>query len=97
MALAAEKAAKKAAQIEAEKAKRLAKLEKGKCPPTEMFKPPNVPEGTYGSWNEDGVPLTDASGAELPKTRVKKIAKEWEIQRKAHADWLAYLKASEQT
>lgn len=94
-ALAAEKAAKKAAQVEAEKAKRLAKLEKGKLSPIEMFKPPNVPEGTYNSWNEDGIPLTDGSGAELPKSRVKKNAKEWEIQKKVHEDWLTHLKANE--
>ena len=89
----AEKAAKKAAQVEADKARRLAKLEKGKLSPSEMFKPPNVPEGTYGSWNDDGVPLTDATGAELPKSRVKKVAKEWEIQTKMHKEWLAYLES----
>jgi cysteinyl-tRNA synthetase len=95
-AIAAEKAARKAAQAKAEKEKRLAKLEKGKLAPNEMFKPPNVAEGAYGSWNDDGIPLTDGSGVELPKSRVKKNAKEWEFQKKAHADWLAYLKANEQ-
>jgi cysteinyl-tRNA synthetase len=95
-AVAADKAARKAAQAAAEKEKRLAKLEKGKLAANEMFKPPNVAEGAYGSWNEDGIPLTDGSGVELPKSRVKRNAKEWEIQRKAHADWVAYLKANEQ-
>lgn len=93
---AAEKAAKKAAQVEAERAKRLAKLEKGKVSPAEMFKPPNVPEGTYGSWNEDGIPLTDGAGAELPKSGIKKIMKNWDAQKKAHAEWLAYVESNKE-
>ncbi|CAE6436001.1 unnamed protein product [Rhizoctonia solani] len=87
LAQATEKSAKKAAQTEAAKAKQLAKLERGKLSPTEMFRPPNVPEGTYGSWDDRGLPLTDATGAELSKSRSKKLAKEWEIQNKAHEEW----------
>lgn len=93
---AAAKAAKKAVQIEAENAKRIAKLEKGKTPPGEMFKPPNVDEGLYGSWNEEGIPLTDGKGEALPKSRGKKLAKEWEMQGKLHKEWLAYLKEQEE-
>ncbi|KAG8733370.1 hypothetical protein FRC11_006792 [Ceratobasidium sp. 423] len=95
LAQAAEKSAKKAAQAEAAKAKQLAKLERGKLSPTEMFRPPNVPDGTYGSWDDRGLPLTDATGAELPKSRSKKLAKEWEIQSKAHDEWKAWLAANE--
>ncbi|ELU37714.1 cysteine-tRNA ligase [Rhizoctonia solani AG-1 IA] len=91
LAQAAEKSAKKASQAEAAKAKQMAKLERGKLPPTEMFRPPNVPEGTYGSWDDRGLPLTDATGAELPKSRSKKLAKEWEIQNKAHEEWNAWV------
>ncbi|KAF8322164.1 hypothetical protein DL93DRAFT_2050709 [Clavulina sp. PMI_390] len=89
-AQAAEKAARKAAAAEAEKAKRLAKLEKGKLAPAEMFKPPNVPEGTYSTWNDEGFPLSDGEGVELPKSKVKKLTKDWDNQKKAHAEWLAY-------
>ncbi|KAF8684181.1 tRNA synthetases class I (C) [Rhizoctonia solani] len=91
LAQAAEKSAKKASQAEAAKAKQTAKLERGKLPPTEMFRPPKVPEGTYGSWDDRGLPLTDATGAELPKSRSKKLAKEWEIQNKAHEEWNAWV------
>ncbi|CAE6356997.1 unnamed protein product [Rhizoctonia solani] len=91
LAQAAEKSAKKAAQTEATRAKQIAKLERGKLSPTEMFRPPNVPEGTYGSWDDRGIPLTDAAGAELPKSRSKKLAKEWEIQNKAHEEWNAWV------
>ncbi|CAE6398114.1 unnamed protein product [Rhizoctonia solani] len=93
LAQAAEKSAKKAAQAEAAKAKQTAKLERGKLSPTEMFRPPNVPEGTYGSWDDRGIPLTDAAGSELPKSRSKKLIKEWEIQSKAHEEWNAWVAA----
>jgi len=86
------KASKKAAAAEAERAKRAAKLEKGRVAPQEMFKPPNFPEGTYGSWNEDGIPLTDAEGKELSKNLGKKVRKEWEAQKKLHDEWLVWQK-----
>ncbi|KAJ6538892.1 tRNA synthetases class I (C) catalytic domain-containing protein [Mycena vulgaris] len=82
------KALKKTAAAEAERVKRAAKLEKGRVAPQDMFKPPNVPEGTYGSWNEDGVPLTDGEGKELSKNQGKKVAKDWAVQKKLHDEWL---------
>ncbi|KDQ18769.1 hypothetical protein BOTBODRAFT_28275 [Botryobasidium botryosum FD-172 SS1] len=93
LAQAAEKAAKKAAQVEAERTKKLARLEKGKLSPQEMFKPPNVLEGTFGSWDDNGLPLTDGEGKELSKSKVKKCAKEWDIQKKAHEEWQEWVKA----
>ncbi|CAE6455029.1 unnamed protein product [Rhizoctonia solani] len=95
LAQAAEKSAKKTAQAEAAKAKQLAKLERGKLAPTEMFRPPNVPEGTYGSWDDRGLPLTDITGADLPKSRSKKLVKDWEIQNKAHEEWKSWVAANE--
>jgi len=91
----AEKAARKAATAEAERGKKRIRMEKGKTPPTEMFKPPNVPEGTYKSWDDKGLPLTDGQGAELSKAKSKKLGKEWEIQRKLHEDYLVWLKEEE--
>lgn len=87
-ALSEAKAAKKQAQIEAERQKRLQKVEKGRVPPSEMFKPPNVPQGTYGSWNEDGIPLTDGDGKELSKNQAKKVQKEYTNQGKLHKEYL---------
>ena len=89
-AQAAAKATKKAASAEAEKLKRLEKILKGKLPPGEMFQPPNVPEGAYGSWNEDGLPLTDGAGKELSKNQVKKTVKEWTLQKKLHEEYLEW-------
>ncbi|KAI0081961.1 cysteinyl-tRNA synthetase [Panus rudis PR-1116 ss-1] len=86
------KAAKKAAAIEAERQAKLAKLEKGRIPPQEIFRPPNVPEGTYSSWDENGIPLTDGEGKELSKNQIKKVQKAWADQRKRHEDFLAWQK-----
>jgi len=94
-ALLAAKAAQKEAQKAAAQQQQLAKLEKGKLKPEEMFKPPHVPEGTYGSWDEKGLPLTDGQGQELAKGKVKKVGKEWEEQSRRHEAWLAYLAQQE--
>lgn len=89
-AAAEEKAAKKAAKVEEERQKRLQKLEKGRVSPQDMFKPPNAAEGAYGSWNDDGIPLTDGEGKELSKSHAKKVLKEWTNQKKAHEEFLAW-------
>ncbi|KAG8716963.1 hypothetical protein FRC08_008423 [Ceratobasidium sp. 394] len=94
LAALADKSTKKAAQADAAKAKQLAKLEKGKVSPLDMFRPPNAPEGTYGSWDERGIPLTDGEGVEITKSRGKKLLKEWEVQGKLHEEWKASIKAS---
>ena len=84
------KLAKKAAAIEAEQAKRLQKLEKGRTAPSAMFRPPNVPKGTYGSWDEAGIPLTDGEGKPLSKNAAKKVQKEHTAQQKAHEEFLQW-------
>ncbi|KAA1471808.1 hypothetical protein DENSPDRAFT_837899 [Dentipellis sp. KUC8613] len=94
-ALAEAKAAKKAASVEAERQKRLQKLERGRVSPSEMFKPPNVPEGTYGSWDDAGLPLTDGEGKELSKNQTKKVQKDWTVQKKLHEDYLAWKQQGE--
>ena len=76
----------------AERQKRIAALEKGRVPPQELFRPPNVPEGTYGSWDAEGLPLTDGEGKELSKSAGKKVKKEWELQEKRHKDFLEWQK-----
>lgn len=90
------KAARKAASVEAERQKRIAVLEKGRVPPQELFRPPNVPEGTYGSWDGNGVPLTDGEGKELSKSAAKKVKKEWDLQEKRHRDFLEWQKQEQQ-
>ena len=84
---AAAKVANRAAAVEAEKQKKLEKILKGKLSPGEMFKPPNVPDDAYGSWNEDGLPLTDGAGNKLSKNQVKRTTKEWALQKKLHEEY----------
>jgi cysteinyl-tRNA synthetase len=66
---------------EAEKRAKLA--EKAKTSHKDMFK-----TAEYSVWNEDGLPTKDAEGNDLPKSRLKKLAKEWGIQKKMHEEYL---------
>ncbi|KAF9452772.1 cysteinyl-tRNA synthetase [Macrolepiota fuliginosa MF-IS2] len=84
------KAREKAQRIENERQKRLQKIEKGRLPPQEMFKPPNIPEGEYHSWNDAGIPLTDREGNELSKSRAKNIQKAYREQEKLHKEFLEW-------
>jgi cysteinyl-tRNA synthetase len=84
------KTAKKAAAVEAEREKYLQKMEKGRVAPADMFKPPCVPEGMYGSWSITGLPLTDGEGKELSKNQAKKTQKEWAAQKKLHEEFLTW-------
>jgi len=91
-AILEEKAAKKAAAVEAERQKRQQKIEKGRVSPKDMFKPPNVPQGKYSSWDESGIPLTDGDGEELSKNQTKKVQKDHADQAKLHEEFLAWHK-----
>ncbi|KAL1690354.1 tRNA synthetases class I (C) catalytic domain-containing protein [Schizophyllum commune] len=91
-AAAEAKAAKKAAAQAAEEQKRIQKLEKGRLPPSELFRPPQVPEGTYSQWAENGLPTHDGEGKELSKNQVKKVQKEWAAQEKLHQAFLQWQK-----
>ncbi|KZT29170.1 cysteinyl-tRNA synthetase [Neolentinus lepideus HHB14362 ss-1] len=84
------RAAKKVAQVESERQKRIQKLEKGRVPPEEIFKPPNVQEGAYRSWNGQGLPLTDGEGKELSKNQNKKNLHAWAMQKDLHEKYLAW-------
>lgn len=88
-------AAKKAAAAEEARQKRLAKMEKGRVPPEEILRPPNVPEGTYSRWDERGLPSATGSGEELSKNQQKNVRKAWETQKKLHEEFLAWTRAQE--
>jgi len=88
-------AAKKAANIEAERQKKRLKLEKGRIAPSDFFKPPQVPEGMYGSWNGDGLPLADGEGKELSKSQLKRVQRDWSNQKKLHEEYLEWKDMSE--
>lgn len=94
-ALSESKAAKKIAAAEAERNKRKQRLEKGRVPPEEMFKPPHTPEGTWSAWNEKGLPIVDGEGKEVSKSGAKKLAKDWDSQKKLHDEYLAWRREQE--
>ncbi|KAK7509390.1 tRNA synthetases class I (C) catalytic domain-containing protein [Phyllosticta citriasiana] len=81
--VAAKAAAKaKREQEEAQRKRELA--EKAKLSHLDMFR-----TAEYSAWDDEGLPLRDAKGEELPKSRVKKLRKEWERQKKLHEEWKA--------
>ena len=59
------------------------KADQGRQNHMDMFRTPE-----YSAWDEDGVPIKDADGEELPKSRIKKLKKDWERQKKLHEKWL---------
>ncbi|KAJ2826927.1 cysteinyl-tRNA synthetase [Coemansia erecta] len=76
-------------QREAQKAeeKRQARLAKGKQAPEDMFRTPEMHE-LYSAWDERGIPTKDKAGEELTKNKVKKLAKEYDAQKKLHEKYL---------
>ncbi|KAK5073509.1 cysteinyl-tRNA synthetase [Lithohypha guttulata] len=58
------------------------KLAKGKLRPQDMFRPPQTDE--FSAWDPEGLPTTLRDGSPVPSSRVKKLKKEWEKQKKAH-------------
>ena len=61
-----------------------AKAEKGKLSHLDMFR-----TNEYSAWDDEGLPLKDAEGQEITKSKTKKIRKDWERQKKLHETWLA--------
>ncbi|ORX39710.1 cysteine-tRNA ligase [Kockovaella imperatae] len=94
-AIAADKAAKKAANAAAAEAKRKEQLEKGRVDPKDMFKPPNVPQGAYTEWDDAGLPLKDGEGKDVAKSQLKKLVKEQKVQEKLHEAFLAWQASGE--
>ena len=65
----------------------LEKLQKGRLPPHEMFKPPHSTD--YSAWDQDGIPTNAKDGSALTASKIKRLKKDWEVQRKAHEKYLA--------
>jgi cysteinyl-tRNA synthetase len=68
----------------AEEAKRIERLERGRTPPQELFK-----TAEYSEWDSTGIPLKDKDGAEITKSKRKKLEKEFNVQSKLHEEFLA--------
>lgn len=80
----AEKQAKKAQAAALQEQKRLERLEKGKLAPEQMFQHLT---SDYSQFDQDGIPTHDKEGAEIAKSRRKKLQKEWEAQKKLHLEY----------
>ncbi|KAI0471767.1 tRNA synthetases class I (C) catalytic domain-containing protein [Xylariaceae sp. FL0804] len=85
-----EKAAKEAERARAKEEQRRArekveqeKWEKAKMAPEEMFKT----DERYSEWDGEGMPTKLKDGAEVPKSQLKKLKKDWDRQKKAHGEW----------
>lgn len=65
----------------------LEKLQKGRLSPADMFKPPHSNE--YSAWDPDGIPTTARDGSALTASKVKRLKKDWDLQRKAHEKYMS--------
>ena len=69
---------------EREEAEKKAKLaEQAKISHKDMYRTEE-----YSAWDEDGLPTKDKEGADVPKSKTKKLKKEWEKQKKLHEEYL---------
>lgn len=59
------------------------KADKGKLSHLDIFKTQE-----YSAWDDEGLPLKDAAGEEITKSKSKKLRKDWERQKKLHEVWL---------
>ncbi len=94
---AAARAAARAQREQAEREERERRAAAAALDPRRMFGAPSDPttgpdananaDCEYSAWDADGVPTRDAAGAELPKSRVKKLRREWERQKKRYDAW----------
>ncbi|KAI8924349.1 tRNA synthetases class I (C) catalytic domain-containing protein [Entophlyctis helioformis] len=74
--------------------KKLERLEKGRMPPSEMFKTGEA-AAEFSAWDAEGIPTKDKDGADLAKSRRKKVEKEHAAQKKIHDEFLAASAAGE--
>ncbi|KAM9366087.1 cysteine--tRNA ligase, cytoplasmic [Symphorus nematophorus] len=80
-----EKKKKKEEAARKKQEQEMAKLEKMKVPPCEMFL---AETDKYSKFDETGFPTHDAEGKELSKGQAKKLRKLYETQEKLHKEYL---------
>jgi len=54
-------------------------------------------ENAYSAFDEQGIPTLDGQGQDLPKSRIKKLKKEWDAQKKLHTEYLAWVQDQQNT
>ncbi|KAI9725073.1 MAG: hypothetical protein M1812_000349 [Candelaria pacifica] len=59
------------------------RAEKGKLSHLDMFR-----TNEYSAWDDEGLPLKDAQGEDIAKSKTKKLKKDWDRQRKLHETWM---------
>ncbi|KAI8804735.1 tRNA synthetases class I (C) catalytic domain-containing protein [Cladochytrium replicatum] len=65
-------------------------LEKGKTAPADLFKDAESLT-LYSKWDEKGIPTHDADGAEVAKSKKKRLQKEYDVQVKLHDKYKAWV------
>ena len=60
-----------------------ARADKGRLNHLDMFR-----TSEYSAWDDEGLPLKDAQGDEVTKSKGKKLRKDWERQKKLHEAWV---------
>jgi len=83
----AEKEKKKQAAAAAAEAKRIDRLEKGRTKPEDMFRSRTE---EYGSFDSEGVPVTDAKGVEISKKGKKNLMQLRKKQGELHEEFLEW-------
>ncbi|KAJ2661627.1 cysteinyl-tRNA synthetase [Coemansia sp. RSA 1200] len=78
---------KKDAQARENEVKRQLRLQKAKLSPADMFRTPEM-RLLYSAWDESGLPTKDCEGADLTKSKLKKLSKEQATQDKLHSEYL---------
>lgn len=79
---AEEKRLAKERRLAEEATKNAAVAEKAKVQPQDMFK-----TDEFAEWDANGVPTKLKGGDDLPKSRKKKLEKDWKAQKVAHEKW----------
>jgi len=79
---AEEKRLAKQRRLAEEAAKKAAAAEKAKVRPQDMFK-----TDEFAEWDANGVPTKLKGGDDVPKSRRKKLEKDWKAQQGAHERW----------
>jgi cysteinyl-tRNA synthetase len=79
---AEEKRASRERRLAEEAAKRAAAAERARVRPQDMFR-----TDEFGAWDAEGVPTKLKGGEDVPKSRRKKLEKDWKAQNAAHEKW----------
>nr|KAJ3422186.1 hypothetical protein HK105_000825 [Polyrhizophydium stewartii] len=79
-----ERAREKEERLRALAQKKAERLEKGRMPPSEMFR-----TDEFSEWDAQGIPTKDKEGNDVAKSRRKKLEKEYAAQKKLHDEFLA--------